>query len=167
MGASGTSTFTAASGAGAHAIRVADPFATNLTPPTNGGTTVCPTKVRTTAHWYNPCAFVNPTLSGSDIPLGAVIRGAAALPYLGAPRNNWYGPGYERIDMSLFKSFTTFREQSFQFRVDAFNVLNTPAYGLPGVANNSSTGGQITGARAFQSFTPDSRFFQFSGRYFF
>ena len=163
----GTANFTAAGGASAHAIRVADPFGTNLTPPANGGTSVCPTQVRTTAHWYNPCAFVNPSLAAANIPTGAIIRGAAALPYLGAPRNNWYGPGYERIDMSLFKSFTTFREQSLQLRIDGFNILNTPAYGLPGVATNASNGGQITGARSFQNFTPDSRFFQFAGRYFF
>ena len=163
----GTASYTAAGGASSHAIRVGDPFATNLTPPANAGTTSCPTKVRTSEHWYNPCAFVNPVLSGADIPVGAVIRGAAALPYLGAPRNNWYGPGYERIDSSLFKNFTTFREQSFQLRVDAFNVLNTPSFGLPSNATDGNNGGQITGSRSFQNFTPDSRFFQFSGRYFF
>lgn len=163
----GTSGYAAAGGATAHAIRVANPFATNLTPPPNAGTTSCPTKVRTPANWYNPCAFANPAISGNTIPIGAVVTGAAALPYLGNARNNWYGPGYERVDMSLFKSFTTFREQSFQLRADGFNILNTPAYGLPSVANDGSSGGQITGARTFQNFTPDSRFFQFSGRYFF
>lgn len=163
----GTANYTAAGGASAHAIRVADPFSTTLTPAANGGTTACATKVRTTNNWYNPCAFANPALAATNIPAGAVITGAAALPYLGAPRNNWYGPGYERIDSSLFKSFTTFREQSFQFRLDAFNILNTPAYGLPSTADTSQNGGRITGARAFQNFTPDSRFFQFSGRYFF
>ena len=164
----GTSGYTAAGGAGAHAIRIADPFATNLTAPVNGGgTTTCPTKVRTVTHWYNPCAFVNPAASATAIPAGAVISGAAALPYLGNPRNNAFGPGYERIDMSLFKNFTTFREQSFQFRLDAFNVLNTTSYALPSNASDGVNGGQITGSRTFQNFTPDSRFFQFAGRYFF
>ncbi len=162
----GTSNFTAAGGAGAHAIRVANPFATNLQPPPNSGATTCPTKVRTVANWYNPCAFANP-LAGTNIPVGALITGASALPYLGGVRNNAYGPGYERIDMSLFKNFTTFREQSVQFRIDAFNVFNTTSYALPGIANNGNTGGQIQGSRTFQNFTPDSRFFQFAGRYFF
>lgn len=163
----GTANYTGAGGASAHAIRVANPFATNLTPPANAGTSVCPTKVRTSTNWYNPCAFANPALSGANVPVGAVVRGAAALPFLGDPRNNWYGPGYERIDMSLFKSFATFREQSFQLRADAFNVLNTPSFGLPATADDSANGGRITGSRTFQNFTPDSRFFQFSGRYFF
>jgi hypothetical protein len=54
-----------------------------------------------------------------------------------------------------------------QFRTDIFNVLNTPAYGQPSVANNNSNGGQITTSRFFQSFTPDARFFQFSLKYVF
>lgn len=163
----GTANYTAPGGATSHALRVAAPFSTNIAPPVNGGTTTCPNQVRTAAHWYNPCAFANPVLTGNDIPVGAIIRGAAALPYLGSPRNNWYAPGYERVDMSLFKSFTTFREQSFQFRIDGFNILNTPSFGTPSVANDASNGGQITSSRSFQSFTPDSRFFQFAGRYFF
>ena len=159
--------FTGASGATVTARKIANPFATNLAPPAGGGTTTCPTKVRTVQHWFNPCAFTNPTLSGNLIPAGAVIRGAAALPYLGDPRNNASGPGYERVDMSLFKNFVTFREQYLQFRIDGFNILNTTSYGLPSQANNGPSGGLIQTSRQFQNFTPDSRFFQFAGRYFF
>ncbi len=162
----GTANFSGAGGATAHAIRVADPFSTHLTPPVGGGATTCPTKVRTTAHWYNPCAFVNP-VPGNLIPVGQVVTGAAALQYLGGVRNNWYAPGYERVDMSLFKSFPIFREQTLQFRADAFNVLNTPAYGYPADASDGDNGGQITGPRFFQNFTPDSRFFQFALKYIF
>jgi hypothetical protein len=89
------------------------------------------------------------------------------MAYLGSPRNQISGPGYERVDMSLFKSFKTFREQSLDFRADTFNVLNTPAYGDPSTADVSNKGGLITGARYFQSFTPDSRFFQFALSYHF
>ena len=159
----GTANFSGANGAGAHAIRVSDPFKGGGSSPSGQA---CPAKVRTTDHWYNPCAFANP-LSGANIPNGSIITGAAALPYLGSPRNNWYGPGYERVDMSLFKSFTTFREQNVQFRADVFNVLNTPAYGDPSTADDGSSGGKITYARSFQSFTPDSRFFQFALKYIF
>jgi hypothetical protein len=86
---------------------------------------------------------------------------------LGGRRLQIYGPGYERINMSIFKNFTTWHEQYLQFRTDIFNVLNTPAYGQPSVANNNSNGGQITTARYFQNFTPDARFFQFSLKYVF
>ena len=67
--------------------------------------------------------------------------------------------------MSLFKSFPTFREENLEFRLDAFNLLNTPAYGTPSTANVGPNGGLITSARSFQSYTPDSRFFQFALKY--
>ena len=152
-------------GAGARAILVGDPFKAGGSPdPTNSGIT-CPTKVRTVNHWYNPCAFANPP-NASVIAPGQIVTGIAALPYLGGRRNQAYGPGYERIDMSIFKAFPTFREQYFQFRADAFNLLNTPAYGNPngGIGSN---GGQISGSRYFQPNTPDARFFQLALKYVF
>jgi hypothetical protein len=130
-------------------------------------------------HWYNPCSFANPapdnigftTAKYGDSPSGQLVpntvSGAAAFRYVGSPRGQIYGPGYVRTDMSLFKSFPTFREQNLQFRADIFNVLNTPAYGDPSNRGISSTGGQITGARTFQANTPDSRFFQFALKYSF
>jgi len=133
--------------------------------------------VRTVINWYNPCAYENPkaddigytTQTYANSPSGQLIpntvSGNAALAYLGNPRGNGFGPGYERIDASLFKSFKTFHEQSFQFRADMFNLLNTPGYGDPSNTGISSNGGEITGARTFQSNTPDSRFFQFSAKY--
>ena len=69
--------------------------------------------------------------------------------------------------MSVFKDFTTVREQKLQFRIDIFNLFNTPAYGDPSVTSNNSNGGQITSPRFFQSNTPDARFFQFSLKYLF
>lgn len=164
----GTANFTAAGGANNRAIQIADPFATNLTPPVGGGATSCPTQVRNAAHWYNPCAFVNPKPgTAANIPNGTVITGLAALPYLGGRRNNLYGPGYDRIDMSLFKDFHIFREQVLQLRIDGFNILNSASFGQPSDASNGNNGGKITGPRFFQNFTPDSRFFQFSGKYIF
>jgi hypothetical protein len=130
-------------------------------------------------NWYNPCAFANPladnigysTAKYADSPSGQLIpntvSGSAALAYVGSPRGATFNPGYVRTDMSLFKSFPTFREQYLQFRADVFNLLNTPAYGPPSNTGISSNGGQITGARFFSSNTPDSRFFQFSLKYAF
>jgi len=63
-------------------------------------------------------------------------------------------------------SFPVFSEQSLQFRADAFNLLNTPAYGTPN-GSIGSNGGQITSARNFQPNTPDARFFQLALKYIF
>ncbi len=173
----GTNGLTSPSGAGINAHRIADPFATNLSPNSTNSGIVCPTKVRTVQNWYNPCAFANPqgdnigytnqVYPGTTQPIPNTVTGQAAYAYVGDNRGQTRGPGYERVDASLFKNFHTFREQALQLRADIFNVLNTPGYGNPGTTNISTKGGLITGARTFQSNTPDSRFFQFAAKYTF
>ena len=167
----GTSTPTV-NGSGAHAVLIRDPFKAGGTPDprrTDIAGQACPTKVRTTLNWYNPCAFINPPVA-SSIANGTKITGYPALAYLGAPRNTVYGPGYERIDGSLFKNFTIYRESNFQLRMDYFNLLNTPAYGNPGggiglgSSATASGGGVITSQRNLGAFNPDSRFFQFAAK---
>jgi hypothetical protein len=152
------------SGAGARAILIANPFKAGGTPnSTNPGVT-CATKTRNLNNWYNPCSFANPP-SGTAIT-SPITDPATVLSYLGGVRNSVYGPGYERINMSLFKDFPTWREEYLEFRGDIFNVLNTPAYGTPNGSINSN-GGEITSPRFFQNYTPDARFFQFALKYAF
>jgi hypothetical protein len=142
----------------------------------------CAAQTRTREHWYNPCAFANP-IPGNAIALvgtpdgaggyqfyGPVTDEASAPQLLGGRSNTIYGPGYYTINMSLFKNFTTFRDQYLQFRVDAFNLLNHPTLNNPnnnGNSSNSSSGGQIYGPNFFQSNTPDARFMQVSLKYAF
>jgi hypothetical protein len=92
---------------------------------------------------------------------------ASAVAFLGGRSNQIYGPGYSRVDMSLFKTFPTFREQSLQFRVDAFNLLNHPTNGNPSNQGIGPQAGQITGTKFFQNNTPDARFLQLSLKYAF
>jgi len=165
------SEFPAASGASVvYATLVGDPFQAGGTPPASNPGITCPTAVRNTTNWYNPCAFGNP-LSGSGII--TPVSGTPALAYLGGRRDDVYGPGYERINMSLFKGFHIREGKTLQFRVDVFNLFNTPSFANPnsnasggalqsGINNNSSAGGEITLPRFFQNFTPDARFFQFA-----
>jgi len=160
-------------GAGSNAILVRPPFAPGGSPDPTNPSVSCAASTRNKTHWYNPCAFANPaeafpnaSIAGSPVS-NAQITGIAALPYLGGRRLSIPGPGYERINMSLFKDFATIRENYISLRADIFNLLNTPAYGAPSVANDSTNGGQITAARTFQSLTPDARFFQLSAQYVF
>jgi hypothetical protein len=168
-----SSNLTGPSGVGGRAIRIADPFKPGGTPdPAFTGTNsfTCPTNVRNFIHWYNPCAFRNPEADNIPYTAGGSVTevsGAAALPYFGSPRDQIHGPGYSRVDMSLFKTFKTFREENLQFRADAFNLLNSPSFGGPSQTGINSNGGQITGAQFFQNNTPDSRFFQFALKYTF
>ena len=172
---------TGPSGGGTRAILIGDPYKGGGSPnPTNPNVS-CPAKVKTLQNWYNPCAFANP-VSGTEISPGPnngsyttpqpgykypaqVTAGSEVLQLLGGKRNELYGPGYERINMSVFKQFPTFRTQYLEFRADIFNVLNTPAYGIPSVTNINSNGGEISSPRFFQNFTPDARFFQFAMKY--
>jgi hypothetical protein len=57
-------------------------------------------------------------------------------------------PGFENIDMALQKSFTTFREQHFDFRADFFNALNIASYGNPDNGITDTNFGQITNTRS-------------------
>jgi hypothetical protein len=173
---------TAANGS-ARAYVVGDPYAGGGTPnSTNPGIT-CPAQVRTKLNYFNPCALANPlpgeTISDATHPVGSVnpdgvpvlfqgpVRDTAtAIRLLGGRQNNIFGPGYYQVNMSLFKTFPTWREQNLQFRADAFNVLNHPTLGTPNESLNSN-GGLISGPKFFQNNTPDARFFQLSLKYSF
>jgi hypothetical protein len=159
-----------AGGTNRTAFLVRNPFgAGGSVDPSNTGITCAPA-TRTRANWYNPCAFANP-LPGSvstALPKGTIISGAAAsIPYLGGRSNLVYGPGYNRVNLSVFKNFHTFREQYLEFRADAFNLLNHPSLANPSLLGINTTGGQITAAKALQSYAPDARFFQLSAKYVF
>lgn len=133
--------------------------------PSNTGIT-CAAATRTRTNWYNPCAFGNP-LSGA-LPAGTIISGLdASLPYLGGRSNQVYGPGYNRVNFSLFKNFYTFREQRLVLRADVFNLLNHPSWANPSLTGINTTGGQITSSKTLQAYSPDSRFFQLSAKYVF
>jgi TonB-dependent receptor-like protein len=70
--------------------------------------------------YLNPAAFSQPTA----YTFGTAPR---ALSYVRAP-------GFHGADMSVFKQFYISREKQryFELRVEAFNVTNTPIFGVPG-----------------------------------
>ncbi len=158
---------TGASGGGTRAIPIADPFTAGGTPNATNPTITCAQHVHTLANWYNPCAFMNP-LAGNTIPVGTLVTNyKQVIAYTGGVSNTVYGPGYERTNMSMFKNFTSWREQYLQFRADVFNIMNHPSWGNPSTTGINSNGGLITGPKSFQNNTPDSRFFQLSLKYVF
>jgi Carboxypeptidase regulatory-like domain len=191
----GTAGISTAAGGSANAIKIGDPFKTggtfapaaldvSLNPQLDSS---CAVKTRTRDNWYNRCAFTNPWNPNDYadepshyIPVNAADAAAhpgsqpvyvtsltSALGFLGGRRGQIYGPGYERVNMSIFKNFKVFREQNLQFRADIFNVLNTPSLGEPNDRSIDGKSGNITGPRVFQALTPDSRFFQLSAKYSF
>ncbi|MGA2350330.1 MAG: carboxypeptidase-like regulatory domain-containing protein [Terracidiphilus sp.] len=152
-------------GAGAYPTRISDPFKGGGTPNASNPNITCPATVRNRNNWYNPCAFKDPPLAST---VTTPISGAAnILPYLGSPRSQISGPGYERIDMTVTKNFTTYQKQYLQFRADVFNLFNTPSWGTPSNTGTGSGGGQITGTAFLGNYTPDGRFFQLALKYYF
>ncbi len=161
---------TASGGSNTRAVKVGDPYSTGGNSSVGGS---CPTSVRNYHNWYNPCAFTNPwdpsSVSGGHYlaPGSYVTDTASAIGYLGGRRTTVAGPGYERVNMSVFKNFSVYHEQTLEFRTDIFNLFNTPALANPSNSGIGSSGGQITGTRSLQRYSPDSRFFQMSLKYSF
>ena len=90
--------------------------------------------------WFNTASFVAP---GACAAYSATNPVACAVG--NTQRNQFRGPGYFSDNLSLFKNFPLVHERvSLETRVDAFNMTNTPAFGLPGSTVGSSSFGKIT-----------------------
>jgi len=85
-------------------------------------------------------------------------------------RNSLRGPGYWRVDASLFKNIPLGGSKSLQIRIESVNVLNHVNLGNPdseiGVpGNNNANAGRIT-STAFFGADPQ-RNFQFAVKFIF
>lgn len=148
------------------AIKTGDPFKGGGSPNSTNPDISCPARVKTVRNWFNPCAFSNPR-PGSDIAPGQYVTSTnEALEYYGGRKNQINGPGFNRLNTSLFKRFSTFEGQYAEFRADIFNTYNSTAYGQPNASDNSN-GGLITGTRALGANSPDGRFIQLALKYIF
>lgn len=56
------------------------------------------------------------------------------------------GPGFSRVDASLFKTFGIRGSHELQIRLEAFNLLNQARFGQPTNNITSATFGAITSA---------------------
>ncbi|HTD54728.1 MAG TPA: hypothetical protein VK670_05060, partial [Silvibacterium sp.] len=118
---------------------------------------------------YDPANPQNPydkiicTTPGVDN--GQCAFGVPATNTFGTARNgNVYGPGFLNVDMSIFKDFHVWRENTVGFRFDAFNAFNIASYGNPDTNISDTTFGNISnqGGGATRS---TERHLQFSANY--
>jgi hypothetical protein len=58
-------------------------------------------------------------------------------------RNTMRGPGQRNLDLSLFRSFILNKSADLQFRLEAFNLTNTPHFSNPNGNVNSANFGKI------------------------
>jgi hypothetical protein len=116
---------------------------------------------RSNENWFGTDPSAVPCLTAG------VDNGTCAF---GVPANNTFGsesngavraPGYFNADISAFKDFHTFREQTIGFRFDAFNAFNIVSYGNPDTGIGSSSFGNVSrqGPRSTE------RHLQFSAHY--
>jgi hypothetical protein len=90
--------------------------------------------------WFDPYAFA---------PVTAVRFGSSG-------RNIVRGPGLVNLDASIFRDFGITEQLKLQFRAEAFNVSNTPAFNNPGATVTSATrnaAGMITNLGGYTEIT--------------
>jgi hypothetical protein len=108
----------------------------NRAVPLNGGGLDRPNQIanaqishKTLSHFFNTAAFAPQTLG----TVGDVQR------------NSMFGPDFRHVDLSLFKTFPVTERVNVQFRVESFNLSNTPSFYMP----NTNSPGQSFGNAGF------------------
>ena len=98
------------------------------------------------ALWFYPGAFAAPAPT-------SIVPGTAK-------RGTIQGPGFQRLDLGIFRNFRIWERLNFQFRAEAFNAPNHTNVQSIGTTATSGTFGEITGYR-------DARILQFAGKFTF
>jgi Carboxypeptidase regulatory-like domain/TonB-dependent Receptor Plug Domain len=116
---------------------------------------------RSIDHWFGTDPSATPcTTPGVDN--GFCAYGVPAPNTFGTARNGSVrGPGFMNVDLSGFKDFHTYHEQTIGFRFDAFNAFNIASYGNPDTGITDSNFGNVSdqGVRSVE------RHLQFSANY--
>ncbi|MCI0390808.1 MAG: TonB-dependent receptor [Acidobacteria bacterium] len=96
--------------------------------------------------WFNPAAFSQPGQVAN-------ARGRLLTKFGTLARRAGRGPGTRNMDFSVFRNFSIGERFNLQFRAEAFNLTNTPAFFLPSAASpaltiGNSTFGKLTASSA-------------------
>jgi len=93
--------------------------------------------INNAAAFAQPCKLTD--VSGAIAPDPNSIAGCVALDgagALGAKPGQVPGPGFHRMDFSLFKQFHITERFSTEFRAEFFNILNHPNFNAPNFGGN-------------------------------
>jgi hypothetical protein len=127
------------------------------------------TGAHSVTHWMNAAAFATP-------PVAATIGQSDYSPLGGGP-SQYRGPGWNRLDFSLFKQLELTERFRLELRSEFFNLANHPNFSLPGYSlngfpaspgalnyNNPAGFGTITSTRDGQN---DQREIQFAAKLYY
>jgi Carboxypeptidase regulatory-like domain/TonB-dependent Receptor Plug Domain len=103
------------------------------------------------AQWFSTTNGNNPVFTAPPAGTFNLQRGV---------RDNIYAPGLQNWNLAMIKNFPVFRENSVQFRAEAYNWINHPNWASPNYIPTSSTFGEIT-----QKTTSNPRTLQVGLRY--
>jgi hypothetical protein len=115
---------------------------------------------RSALNWWGTDPSAKLCGKGQDNGLcayGKPASGTFGDAHNGTERN----PGFQNVDLSLFKGFRTAGKQYVKFRVDAYNVFNLDSWAAPNSRDGSGQYGKIVGSSS------NPRQFQISGVYTF
>jgi hypothetical protein len=102
------------------------------------------------ALWYYTGAFAAPIPSGSNSSVPGTER-----------RGTVQGPGFQRLDLGIYRNFRIWERVNFQFRMEALNAPNhTNVQTVVTAIGSSPYLGEVTGYR-------DARIMQFAGKFTF
>jgi len=94
-----------------------------------------PDSEKSVDRWFNPSAF-----EANRDAAGNLIAGNSG-------RNILRGPSHRNVDIGLVKQIPLREEVRMQFRVEAFNITNTPHFALPVLAMSDTAFSRITHTR--------------------
>jgi len=111
----------------------------------------------TPQEWFNTAAFSAPAVCSTT------QAGYPNSCFGNAPRNYLRSDGTANLDLSIFRNFKVTENQSLQFRAEAFNLFNSPVFGLPNAGvSTPSTFGTVTAMAP----TYNPRQMQFAFKYY-
>jgi hypothetical protein len=102
-------------------------------------------------NYINAAAFAAPP--ATLYPDGSVVYDRPGT----AGRNILLGPGLSNLDFALFKNFHVSESVNVTFRVQFYNITNTPHFGQPNQQNGTNTFGSYNNAGVF---IPNAQFGQ-------
>ncbi len=123
--------------AGVYQVETGLPFTPTLPiDNANAGNTSWPNRVcngnishRTLSRWFDTSCFVTPP----------------QYTFGNTGRNVLWGPGTNDLDLGAHREFHPLERADFEFRLEAFNVLNHPQFAQPGAVVGTPTYGVVTG----------------------